>query len=165
MLALLLGGGRGGLGDAAVQVFACALLIAQCAMRSLPPLPGAAVLAIVLLLMLPLLHALPIPLREYWPGAIGTQALRDAETASVAIDRHVGFDPLSAERALLFVLTPLALLTVGARLAHLQRRRLLGLLLIVAAANVLLGIAQLADGEQSRLRLHSPKSTVDEYNR
>jgi len=159
--ALLLGGGRGGLGDVLVQGTALGVL---CAHGFLPGTTPAvrrwwrfvAGLAIAL----PLLHWLVLPLL---PGAgpLRDQLGEELAAARIAPGAAAGLHPLAAERALWSLLPALAMCAAALRLGYRQQRQLTGLLLALAVLSLLLGLAQLADGQQSLLRFHSPTSTED----
>ena len=160
--AVLLGGGRGGFGDVLVQLLAVALMLAQIASRRpAVRMPAPLLIVLVLALALPLLHMLPLPV-DAWPrGGLRQQIRLDLQVAAATVDAHLSLDPLAAERALWSLLPALAMGVAVARLGHAQRRLLTIVLLALAILSILLGMAQLADGQQSLLRFHSPTSTLD----
>lgn len=155
--ALGLGGSRGGVGDALVQWLALGVLMAQLALPPLLPMQRRILLIPVLLvLVLPVLHGLPIPL-AWWPdGVLRQQLAVDMQVAGAVLAPHFSIDPVSAERALWSLLPALAMWIAVWRLGQSQRQWLLAVLLLLAIGSVVLGMAQLADGPQSSLRLYSP---------
>ncbi len=158
----MLGGGRGGLGDALVQLLAVALMLAQIASRrSATPIPPLLLIAMTLVLALPLLQLLPMPASSWLSGGLRHQLALDMHAVATAVDNHVSLDPLATERALWSLLPALAMCAAVSQLRQAQRRLLLIVLLALAMLSILLGMAQLADGQQSLLRFHSPTSTLD----
>ncbi len=158
----MLGGGRGGLGDVLVQLLAVALMLAQIASRrSATSIPPALLIAIALVLALPLLQLLPLPASSWLSGGLRHQLALDMHAAATTVDAHVSLDPLATERALWSLLPALAMCAAVSQLRQAQRRLLLIVLLALAVLSILLGMAQLADGQHSLLRFHSPTSTLD----
>ncbi len=156
----MLGGGRGNLGDVLVQSVAVALLIAHALLRQAPyavPLP--LLIAIAVVLVLPLLHLLPLTIGE--AGALRAQVALDLELSGSMRSPTWSLYPLAAERALWSLLPAVAMCLAVSRLGHGQRRVLLIVLMLLAMLGILLGMAQLADGEQSLLRFHSPTNISD----
>ena len=155
--ALVLGGGQGTLGDSLVQLLALAL-IAFCLWRhAVDPEAGLPRLAwlVVLPLLVPLLQLLPLP-EPLWLLPEGRQELA-AELAAAEVEAPSRWSlvPLATERALFWLLPAVALFLATLQLQASQRRLLLQLLVVLAAFNVVLGLAQLAGGPGSGLRFYS----------
>jgi O-antigen ligase len=160
VLSVLLGGGRGNLGDVLVQLIAVALLIAHVLLRQAPlALPLPLLVAIAAVLVLPLLHLLPLTTGD--AGALRAQLALDLELSGSTRSPTWSLYPLAAERALWSLLPAVAMCMAVSRLGHGQRRVLLIVLMLLAMLSILIGMAQLADGEQSLLRLHSPTNISD----
>lgn len=160
LVAGLVGGGQGGLGDLLAQELGL-LLLAVMAMgawlghlrwegpRWILALPA-------LVLALPLLQLLPVP---QWLWATGTargELLMQLQVAGVAPMQRVSLAPAATEYALLSLL-PSAALFLAALLMPMRGRKLLLLVLFVLAiANVFLGMAQMEGGTSSPLRFYRP---------
>lgn len=154
--ALVLGGGQGTLGDYAVQLLALALVAVSLwrhATDEAARLPQTTWLA-VLPIALPLLQLLPIP-ESLWLQPEARQALV-AELAVVQIDpaQRWTLVPLATERAFAWLLPAVALFLSAMQMESGQRKTLLGVLVAMAAINVVLGLAQLAGGTDSALRFY-----------
>jgi O-antigen ligase len=161
--AILLGGGRGGIGDICVQLLAVATLLSVALSRSSSagsiPMPMRVIVALTL--VLPLLHWLPLPVQGMYMGVLRDQVQVDLQLAGSQTGVGIGLDRAAAERALWSLLPALAMVVAVSRLGHAQRRVLLAGLLGFSIVSILLGLAQLADGQQSLLRLHSPTNISD----
>lgn len=161
--ALVLGGGQGTLGDTAVQLLALGL-VALCFWRhGTDPearLPGIAWLA-ALPIALPLLQLLPLP-DALWslPTARGELAA-ELEAAGAHAAGRWSLVPVATERALFWLLPASALFLGSLQLAQAQRMTLLRLVAALAAASVVLGLAQLAGGLDSPLRFYSNTNTTE----
>ncbi|MGD9584903.1 MAG: O-antigen ligase family protein [Lysobacterales bacterium] len=163
LAALIFGGSsRGGNGDLLVRLLALLLLCAQILLpRPAPALLPWLLLPPLLLAAVPLLQLLPWPI-AWWPaGTLRQQLQQDLAAAGAGLAPQLSLLPLSAERALWFLLPAAALWTAVLRLGQRQQGRLVLLLLLAAAGNAVLGLAQLADGQQSPLRLYSPTNVSD----
>lgn len=153
-LALLLGGGQGGLGDTLLQLLAIALLAylfaAPGIRRELLSAPTSAWLALVVL-ALPLLQLLPIPMGS-WLSLDGRATLA-AQLSSVAVtpDPHLALQALGAERALWSLLPAVALYLSALSLPLARQRQLMALVLVLAFLSLVLGLLQLAGGPDSGL--------------
>jgi hypothetical protein len=165
--ALILGGGsRGSAGDSAVQLLAL-MLIAVVAVQAFTASTSVFVaprrfwLAISLVLALPLLHLLPLPASLAIWGETRTQLAAQLADVGVAAPAHWSLNPQAAERALWFLLPALAMFAATWQLSTEHRRHLLIVLLGVALIGVLLGLAQLAGGEDSALRFYRPTNRTD----
>lgn len=156
--ALLLGGGQGTLGDTLVQLLAVALLAVllwRHARGELTWAPRWTWLPVLAVVALPLVQLLPLPVAT-WASLGGRGELAaQLQAAGVAPDPHWTLHPLGSERALYWLLPGLALALSAPRLPEVARRRLIGVVLVVAAVSVVLGLAQLAGGAESPLRLYA----------
>lgn len=165
--ALILGGGsRGSAGDSVVQLLALILIVVVVlqtfsASASAFSAPRRFWLAIGLVLVLPLLHLLPLPASLAIWGETRTQLAAQLANVGVAAPTHWSLSPQAAERALWFLLPTLAMFAATWQLTTEQRRHLLIVLLGVALIGVLLGLAQLAGGEDSALRFYRPTNRTD----
>lgn len=155
--ALLLGGGQGTPGDAAVQVAALALIAVVLWRHATEPgaeLPKSA-WWVALPLALPLLQLLPVP-AALWdlPEARGELA---AELAAAGVEpaHRFGLVPTATERALAWLWPAAALCLAVPMLSPRQRHALLALVVTIAAASVVLGLAQVAGGTDSPLRFYA----------
>ena len=154
--ALVLGGGQGTPGDSAVQVlalFLVALSLWRHTTDASAPLPRAAWLAAVLL-ALPLLQLLPIPNALWLMPEARTEIAAELAAAGVDIPSRWTLVPLATERALHWLLPAVALFLAALQLDGGQRSTLLKLVVLVAAASIVLGLAQLAGGRDSSLRFY-----------
>ena len=156
----LFGGGQGGLGDTLVQVLALALLgcMAWTAGRAklhwqgpawAPWLPLLAVLPVALQL-------LPVP-ESLWAASparaeLGAQLL----LAGASHARALSLNPGATEHALWSLLPACALFVSVLLLPSAWQRRLLGIIVVLALCNFVLGLAQLSDGQASVLRFYHP---------
>jgi hypothetical protein len=167
MVAMLGGGGQGGLGDVCAQLLAVVLLAwltwlgindrlnwrsRAWWVRWLP----------VLALALPLLQLLPIVPAGLWSAAPARAELA-AQLASVGVvPAHViSLNPGATERALWWLLPPAALFLATLGLSRTAHRWLLAAVLAIALLSVLLGMAQLAGGPTSALRFYSNTNLSD----
>lgn len=154
---LLLGGGQGGLGDTACQLLALTLMAASLWRHASDPaarLPGVAWLAAVPL-ALPLFQLLPMPEALWLAAPARVQIAAELGAAGLEPATRASLVPLATERALLWLLPAVALFLSVLQFDLVQRRRLLQLLLALAVLAVVLGIAQLAGGPDSALRLYT----------
>lgn len=154
--ALVLGGGQGTAGDSAVQLLAIGLIgfvFWRHACDSDARLPRAAWLAAVPAALV-VLQLLPLPdalwrLPEARPVLAGELAAADVEAL-----RRWSLVPVATERAGHWLLPALALFLAALQLPRRANKTLLTLLVGVAAASVVLGLAQLFGGTQSPLRFY-----------
>ncbi len=163
LAALIFGGSsRGGFGDVLVQLLALPLLCSQFLLaRPAPALQRWLLLPLLLLAAIPLVQLLPLPLGWWSGGALRQQLQQDLLSAGAGLAPHLTLLPLAAERSLWFLLPAAALWAAVLRLGYRQQRHLLLLLLLAAAGNAVFGLAQLADGQLSTLRLYSPTNVAD----
>lgn len=162
LLAIVLGGGRGGLGDTATQLSALALLVAvgwRQVFDTDAKLPTQAWLA-ALPLVLPLLQLLPV--RADWLPQTAARVELAAELAAVGLSLPSGIAlfPSATERALHWLLPAVALFLATLQLSSQSRRSLLALFLMAAAMAVLVGIAQIFGGLDSALRFHESRNAT-----
>lgn len=158
-LALALGGGPGGAGDVVVQL--ASVLTLGLALHALPAtrLPPAVVAGLLLAgaaIALPLLQLLPLP-QAIAAALPGRDALA-GELASVGAAglSHLSLAPRLTERSLWALLPGVAMFVAALALAPVWRERLLTGVVAFAAASVVLGLAQIADGPDSALRFYRP---------
>lgn len=164
-LAVLLGGGQGGLGDTTAQLLALILLgwLGWLGMRGELTwrIPSWLRWLPILVLLLPILQLLPVP--EIWWQAAPARAELAAQLAQVGVPAHLSLslNAAATERALWSLLPACALFLATATLAGGRQRALLGCLLGLAIASVVLGMAQLADGPDSVLRFYLPTNPTE----
>lgn len=161
--ALVLGGGQGALGDSAVQLLALAL-IGLCLWRHAgepgAALPGIAWLA-ALPLALPLLQLLPLPEAIWTLPSARTELAAELAAAGAHAAGRWSLVPLATERALFWLLPASALFLASLQLGSAQRMAMLRVVAVMAAASVVLGLAQLAGGLDSPLRFYSNTNTTE----
>ncbi|MFY2763011.1 O-antigen ligase family protein [Arenimonas sp. MALMAid1274] len=165
VLAVLLGGGQGTLGDTLCQLLAVTLLVTVVVRQATDTdaaLPRVAWLALVPV-ALPLLQLLPVP-EALWtmPAARADIA---AQLASVGVEppHRLGLVPLATERALFWLLPAVSLFLATLQMTPRARLRLVLVFLALAAVSMVLGIAQLSAGKDSGLRFYditNPSSAV-----
>ena len=159
-LAMLLGGGQGWLGERLLELPALALALlavwrletaahAVAWRRDFYTLP-------CLLLALPLLQLLPLPW-SLWSSLPGRAAIADSLLAAGLEPQwlHWSLAPHETVRALLGLLVPAGLFMACLALSAAQRRRLMALVLGIAALNLLQGLLQLLEGPASRLYFYA----------
>lgn len=163
VVGLLAGGGRGGLGDVLAQLLALLLLgvmlwsawagrlawRAPAWVRCLP----------LLALLLPLLQLLPIPAGWWAAGTAREEVAAQLAIAGIQPAGRWSIYPLATERALWSLLPAVALFLAVLTLSNRALRWLFALLLLIAMLNVFVGVAQLAQGPTSSLRLYVPTNT------
>ena len=161
--ALVLGGGQGTLGDAGLQLLALSLVTLCLWRHAHEPgagLPRRAWLA-ALPLVLPLLQLMPVPEALWRLPSARAELAAELELAGVAAANRWSLVPLATERALAWLLPASALYLACLQLGKAQRVVLLRLIAALAAASVLLGLAQLAGGKDSALRFYSNTNTTE----
>ena len=161
--ALVLGGGQGTLGDGLVQLMSLALVVACMRRHASDPdarLPPVAWLAAVPLL-LPLVQLLPLP-EGLWSLPAARRELA-AELAAAGVDPATRWSlvPLATERALVWLLPAAALFLSTLQLQAGSRTVMLQLVVAGAAASAVLGLAQLAGGPESALRLYAQTNPTE----
>lgn len=156
LLASFLGGGQGFFGDVLAQLAAVVLLIA-CLFNSQSELKIATTATrilsfsfIAIVLAVPLLQLYPWPSSNEF--ALGMQS--DLQQVGVQLSSMSLNKTYGAERALFFLLPSCAIFIACLQLPSHYRYRLLIVLAIIVALNILLGFAQLAQGKTSALRLY-----------
>ena len=160
-LCVLAGGGtRQGLPvEAVLQLLALPLIVLAGARLSVRPMSrpqGLVVGWMLLVLAWNLAQWLPLPV-SIW-SAFGGRAELVAElrSAGVGIGWHaLSLDPDATLRATLALLPPMAVGLLSLSLPRRQQVRLLQLILVLALASAVLGLAQLAGGPDSPLRWHA----------
>lgn len=158
-LACVLGGGTqpGLSGDSVLQLLAVPVLglgLARLRWDMLAPLGRGALLWLGLLLALFLLQLLPLP-PGLWTSLGGRAELAaDLAEAGVPVGWHaLSLNPYATERMLWSLLPPVAVFVSALGLDEAARRQLLPVLFALAALSTILGMAQVADGPESSLRL------------
>jgi len=160
LVAGLVGGGQGGLGDLAAQE--CAIVILgwlgiewlRGTLRWhgrwwVPCLP-------LLALALPLFQLLPVPGFVWALGVERGHLLQQLHAAGATENGRISLDAAATESALWSLLPATAMFLAALFVPMRARKVLLFMLLGLALANVALGMAQLAGGTESPLRMYSP---------
>ncbi len=154
-MALLLGGGQGGLGDTLTQVLALALMALLYARKpDLKSWPKAACWAALPLLALAV-FLLPWPEMFSASGAARSQLMQALAPASVALNAQGGLIATASERALYWLLPAVALYLSVLQLSQRQRGVLVRVLIFWLLINATLGLMQRADGPESSLYFYS----------
>ena len=161
LAALLLGGGPGWSGER--LLVAPALLLALVALaRTLgdarrEPLRARLLWLLPLLVLgVPTLQLVPLPW-SLWAALPGRAALA-ADLASVLPDpgwMPFSLTPFQTERAIAALCVPCGIYMAALLCGSEQRRKLLSLVMVVAAVGVLVGLLQLAQGPDSPLYFHA----------
>ena len=159
-VSVLGGGGRGGLGDTLVQLLALLLLLYLCWLSAFNPLPWRAPRWVcwlpVLALILPLIQLLPIPM-AWWASAPARAELAgQLAQAGVMPIQVISLNPAATEQALWSLLPASALFLSTLILPRKAQLTLLIVIVALAILSVFMGMAQLADGNDSPLRLYTP---------
>jgi len=155
--ALVLGGGQGKLGDSLIQMLSLGLIglsLWRHASEEAARLPRLAML-VILPCAVPMLQLLPIP-ESLWLLPEARHSLAE-ELAAVRIDpaQRWSLVTLATERTLVWLLPAVALFLSTLQLDGDQRKRMVGMLVVMAAINAVLGLAQLAGGTDSALRFYT----------
>ena len=160
VVAVIGGGGQGGRGDMLAQLFALVVLAQWWRAKTRNGVivhqgPAWSLWLVPVVLALPLLQMLPIPM-WLWHASPGRREIA-SQLAVVGLSPspHLGLIPLAAERALWSLLPAIALFVSVLALPKRQQRWLLGVVLALALVNVVLGLAQLAQGPDSPLRFYA----------
>ncbi|MCX7034407.1 MAG: O-antigen ligase family protein [Arenimonas sp.] len=159
--AVALGGGQGTLGDSLVQLLSLGLLALALWRHATDPLarlPAWAWLA-ALPLLLPLAQMLPVPDALWGLPAARDAIAAEAATAGVPTSPRLGLVALGAERTLAWMLPALALFLAGLQQTAPQRARLVAVFVALACVGAVLGLAQLAGGNDSPLRFYTITNT------
>lgn len=155
----VLGGGQGGRGDMFAQLLSVVVLAWLWYLRSRGDLamrgPAWALWLVPALVALPLLQMLPIPTWLWGVSPARREIAGQLAAVGVSPSPHLALISLAAERALWSLLPAVALFLSGLALSRPQQRVLLGLVLALALVNVVLGMAQLAQGPESALRFYA----------
>ncbi|GAB2496074.1 O-antigen ligase family protein [Arenimonas alkanexedens] len=157
LLCLVLGGGQGTLGDALCQALAAGLILITLWRSETQPehrLPRIAWLA-MLPLAVPLLQLLPIPEALWLAAPAREQIAEQLALAGLEPAQRWTLTPFGTETALIWLLPAVALFLAALQLDARQRLKLVGILVAVAIAGTVLGIAQLAAGPESALRFYT----------
>jgi O-antigen ligase len=117
--------------------------------------PGWALWLVPIVLVLPCLQLLPIPTWLWSASPARREIASQLAAVGVSASPHLALSPLAAERAMWFLLPAIAMFVATLALSRRQQRWLLGLVLALALVNVVLGLAQLAQGPESALRFYA----------
>lgn len=162
-LVFLMGGGSR---DDAVSLVllrpACALFAAYALTAAAPGQIARVRVPLLLLLALGvwmLVQLIPLP-PSMWSGLPGRAIVADVDrlVGLGEIWRPISLSPSKTMNALASLVVPIAGLLLYAVLPAGDRRRILGLLLVVAAASAMLGVAQIATGGTGPLYFYSQTS-------
>jgi len=155
----VVGGGVGGMGDAACQLFAIALagttFVAIWLRQARVRAPRWVCLLPALAVALPLLQLIPIPVGLWRMGPARSELAAQLKQAGIEPVHLISLNPAATEAALWFLLPGVASFLAALVLPVSRRRWLLAPIMLVVVANVLLGMAQLGDGVDSELRLYA----------
>ena len=157
-LALTLGGGEGLWADALVQLCALPLLglaVKNLWRRRLPSLAQGALALVAGVALLPLIQLLPLP-PALWAALPGRASF---VTAYVAAGMASPWEPLSLDPSVTWLsflsLLPAISIFLAVLLVPFRTRRILSLVILgFAFVGALLGVAQIAGGPESELRLY-----------
>ena len=160
IISVLGGGGRGGLGDTLAQLLAIVLLfymywlhmhahLAWQAPRWVCWLPALA-------LVLPALQLFPIPAVLWAMGTARAELAAQLLVAGVNPTHVISLNPAATELAMLSLLPGTALFLCTLGLSRKNQVILLAVIVTLAFLSVFMGMAQLADGNDSPLRLYTP---------
>jgi O-antigen ligase len=160
IISVLTGGGRGGLGDTLAQLLALMLLLYLCWLGTRDRLCWRAPAWVgwlpALALLLPLIQLLPIPM-SWWAGAPARAELAgQLAQAGVLPIQVISLNPTATEQALWSLLPATALFLCTLVLPRKAQLALLAVIVALAIASVFMGMAQLAGGNDSTLRLYTP---------
>lgn len=159
LVACLAGGGQGGIGDLVAQELALVLLavVAWHAMRGSADWRAPVWVRVlpIVAVALPLLQLLPVPEALWSMGPARRELASQLREAGVAPMRVLSLDPLATEAALWSLIPAIALFLATLSLRGRARKLLLGLVVVLAIANVFLGMAQMADASGNDYRLYS----------
>ena len=160
MVAVLGGGGRGGVGDVLAQLLAVLLLAHLCWQGAQGRLPWRAAPWVrwlpALALVLPLLQLVPIPEGLWSIGPARAELATQLLQVGVTPKHVISLNPTATERALWSMLPATALFLATLALSRKSQKILLATIVALAIASVCFGMAQLADGTASPLRLYRP---------
>lgn len=165
IVAGLLGGSRGGFGDVVAQLLALVLLAQMAWLGNRGGLswhgPSWAGWVPGLALALPIIQLLPIP-EALWSASPARSELAGQLLQVGATHASVlSLNPAATERALWSLLPATSLYLSTLTLSRTSKRRLLALVLGIALVNLLLGMAQIADGPDSALRFYTPTNPTE----
>jgi O-antigen ligase len=160
IVAMVAGGGQGGRGDMFAQLLAVIVLAYAWRLKNqrgklIHHGPAWALWLVPVLLALPVLQLLPIPFSLWNSGAARHEIASQLAAVGLSPSPHVALAPLAAERALWSLFPAVAMFVSALALSRHRQRLLLGLVLVLAIMNVVLGMAQLAQGPESALRFYA----------
>lgn len=166
LLAAVGGGGQGGRGDMLAQLFAVIVLAQLWRLKNrhgkvICQGPPWALWLVPVLIALPVLQMLPIPMWLWNDSAARREIASQLAAVGLSPSPHLGLIPLAAERALWSLLPSVALFLSALALPKRQQRMLVGVVLALALVNVVLGMAQLAQGPDSPLRFYTNTNVME----
>lgn len=166
VVAVLAGGGQGGRGDMIAQLLALVVLGRFWWLKNrngavVRQGPAWAAWLVPVLLLLPVLQLLPIPMALWSAAGARSEISAQLATVGLAPSPHLALIPLASERALWSLLPAIALFLSTLAFSKRQQHLLLGLVLALALGNVVLGLAQLAQGSDSLLRFYANTNPND----
>jgi hypothetical protein len=160
VVSVLGGGGRGGLGDSLAQLIAIGLLTYLCWLSATDHLSWRAAGWVrwlpALALVLPLLQLVPIPMGMWDTGVARGELAAQLSQVGVTPIHAISLNPTATERALWSLLPATALYLATLGLPRKGQQVFVVVIIVLAVASVLFGMAQLAEGTQSHLRLYRP---------
>jgi O-antigen ligase len=160
---LMLGGGGGWFGDTLAQLLSLPILVLAGFRKSRLPREPWLYALLAGIALLAILQLVPLP-PGVWQSLPGRHALaNEMVQAGVATDtwHSLTLSSIATERALLWMLPGIAMLLSTLAMSAHQRGWLVLVLLGFAIASLLLGLAQLAGGPDSGLRMYRPTSVLD----
>jgi O-antigen ligase len=110
----------------------------------------------LLALALPLFQLMPIPQGLWSMGSERGRLLAQLHVAGVQPSMKMSLDPAATESALWSLLPAVSVFLATLAMPKRGRKLMLALVLVLALANILLGMAQLSGGVESPLRLYRP---------
>jgi hypothetical protein len=159
LVAGLVGGGRGGLGDTLAQLIALSLLGWLCWLGAWGHIAWLAPAWVrwlpVLALVLPLLQLMPVPESVWTLGAARSELAAQLGRAGIGLPSTLSLNPAATESALWSLLPAVAIFLAALTLSRRGHQVLLVVVVTLAIANVVLGMAQVAGGTGSPLRLYA----------
>ena len=160
---LVLGGGGGWFGDTLVQLLSLPVLVLAGFRWSLLPREPWLFTLLVGIVLLAILQLVPLP-PGIWQSLPWRHALAN-EMAQAGVGTNgwhpLTLSPIATERTLLWTLPGIAILLSTLGMQARQRGWLVLILLAITVVSLLLGMAQLAGGPDSELRIYRPTSVLD----
>jgi O-antigen ligase len=114
--------------------------------------------------LIPLVQLVPIPVsivRNYGVDDQVTQLLKASSAAVTSSWSTISVAPHMTWQALLSLVPPVAVFFATVQLPHVDRRRLTVIILAIGVASVFIGLLQLAQGPESKLRFYEITNVTD----